>query len=260
MWYEGKQWQNDNGGYGNTMHGVARAVFDLFGPGNEMCIKVANGVSYEGELANSLPWAAPSDIASASKITSAITSAGCSVRFWAVPFGLSNWGMEIHKLISICVETDPAPSGLVLDIEPYKNFWNSRHPAGFAKTYASRLAGGLNKDQPLWMSTDVRGNKLNEIRWSEWEPHISCLTAQCYWPAFQRPAIESLEICEAGMAKANTSYTDLAMTLPWYEQGGQLPTANSVKAATQWCISRNYPVSFFVIQGYSRLQELAKLV
>ena len=259
MWWRGGQWEKDNGGYGNTMYGVARAVFDLFGPDNEIMVKVADGAKYMGEIDNTLPWAVPSDIASASKITSAITSAGVDVRFWAVPLGMSNWQTEVHKLISICVETDPAPAGLVLDIEPYRGFWNTKHPAGFAKVYASRLSGGLNNHQPLWMSSDVRGTKLSEIRWSEWEPHIGALLAQCYWQAFKRPAIESLQICEASMAKAQTLSAQLAMTLPWYEQGGQRPTTDSVKNAIQWCINRNYPISFFVIQGYTMLKQLAAI-
>lgn len=260
MFWDANKWIQDPGQYSSSYYGVGRAVMDLFGPGNELWIKVADGSKYMGEFDNAVPEFAIATPSDASAAVSAIKGTGCNVRFWANPKGLSDWEMEVHKLISICIEPADPPNGLVLDVEPYRHFWGVKHPKGFAKQFVSRLQNGLHPWQRLWLSTDARGDKLQEINWDEWEPHISLLTAQCYWNAFQLPYNQSLQICEAAMGKVNTQNTKLAYTLPWFEDEGHIPTTQAMISALQWCEQRDYPVAFYVIEGYSQLAQLAEIV
>ena len=257
-WHKGAEWDRDHGNYSNDMSGVAQAIEDLFGRGNQLWIKLADGARYMGEFKYTPEQFAIRSVQDATDQVMTLSEHGTLTRFWCVPLGLDNWKQEVKILTNVMAGVGPVRAlGIILDIEPYDRFWGHGRPEGLASQWVSELKQGLLPGQQIWLSADTRANKLAEIRWREWEPYVDHLQAQTYWNIFKMGVQPSIEMCVTGMHKVVNDGTPLGISLPWFDP---YPDGYELQQAINSCTADGYPYSFFKIDGYTKLAKLAEIL
>jgi len=113
---------------------------------------------------------------------------GMEFHAWCVPTGV-DVVREADLIIETC--TTPGVKSMILDVEPYRGFWQAgREPIRPFMTRIRRGVGGLYH---IGMSTDPRPQHYNSIFPSEWRPFVNSLHPQTYWNTFERPMQEVLD-------------------------------------------------------------------
>lgn len=74
--------------------------------------------------------------------------------------------------------------GLVLDVEPYPQFWGDWRPPGAAKLLMETIRAVAPAAQ-LVFQPDPRPARLYELRPEEWVPYCDVIAGQHYWNDFQ---------------------------------------------------------------------------
>ena len=281
--YKMDEWRTDNGGYGNTPGGYARALLDLF-PGWDIEVQLRTNYGRHftgglgryrnkrtGEMMDTQNQAfAVYNPQDAARIAAELAAAGVRCSVWAVPHGRpDSWQREVDQIIAVmaaCAQSADV-NVLTLDVEPYDVFWGSNRPAADAKEYITRLAQGMESElakngnfADIYLSTDARANKLGEIGWAVWAPHITRLYAQGYWHEIGLPRQRLLNILNERMAHycAGLAHPpQQVMTLPWYIHKGAWPTLDDMRQAINESLAHGEPVNIFRSSGYQRLRQLA---
>lgn len=112
---------------------------------------------------------------------------GLQYRPWVNPRG-ANSGQTLAEQAALYQDISFHVDGMLLDVEPYPDFWGAWNPVGFARTFMERC----NFQCPVFIQPDPRLEHLDEIRIAEWlEGGCSVICGQHYWTDFQTlPAVE----------------------------------------------------------------------
>jgi hypothetical protein len=91
-----------------------------------------------------------------------------------------------------------ACDGVLLDTEPYRQFWGSNAPAGLAQSFME----SIREQAPeafIGLQPDPRPTALDQIRVQEWLPFVDVLCGQHYYQDFNSdPAAEMAYALELG--------------------------------------------------------------
>lgn len=107
---------------------------------------------------------------------------------WCVPKG-----QDINAEADLIIETCAVPGvkSMVLDIEPYRGFWEVGNEP--IRPFAMRLRRGIGAGFHLGMTVDPRSHHYARIFPQEWRPFVNSVHPQCYWVSFERDAEEVLD-------------------------------------------------------------------
>lgn len=113
---------------------------------------------------------------------------GMEFHAWCVAKGI-DVNAEADLIIATC--NTPGVRSMVLDIEPYRGFWQAgREPI---RPFMTRVRRGVGGRFHIAMSMDPRRHHFNSIYPAEWRPFINSLHPQVYWGIFQRPIAEVMD-------------------------------------------------------------------
>ena len=120
-------------------------------------------------------------------------SRGLYLMFWTNP-RQADWQAQANITADIALATD----GVLLDIEPYDQFWGAWAPEGLAKSFMeairARAPGAYVGLQP-----DPRTNALASLRIAEWLDLADGMWGQHYWSDFgTSPQAELAQAKELG--------------------------------------------------------------
>ena len=174
--YRGRKWAADSGEYANSYYGVAEAVNDYFGDQNELWIKAAHGDRLTGWIQGAYTEQFRiGNIYDAQAAAGQVYQAGLRSRFWTVPLAEDDeYEQEVINLSNVSNAAYPyGLRGVVLRLEPYTAMWGSYRKVGLARDYINMLRDRLDERIEIWAAVDARRSKMSELRWDEWEEHIT---------------------------------------------------------------------------------------
>ena len=152
---------------------------------DQVWVKITNGVRWMSDYDSSaMAIRGPRSI---DQWVSACQAAGLEFHAWCVPKGL-NVGKEAALIIEAC--TRPGVRSLVLDIEPYADYWQGGAEA--VRPFMLELRRGLGTRFHIGMSVDPRPQHYHTIFPDEWRPFIDSIHPQTYWQIFRITPEEAL--------------------------------------------------------------------
>jgi murein DD-endopeptidase MepM/ murein hydrolase activator NlpD len=176
--YEGKiylwHWEGDAVGepdipsVASTLRNYGQAVDGLF-------IKTSNATSWQGayDSKTTMEINGPADVA---KWVNTLSPYGYEVHIWAVVKGLDVPG-EIDKIVTAAKV--PGVRSLILDVEPYEQFWQGTRDD--VVRLMSGIRAQLGNDFHIGISVDPRAHWYDAIFPDAWRPHVNSVHPQCYW-------------------------------------------------------------------------------
>lgn len=102
-------------------------------------------------------------------------------------------GEDINAEASLLIQTGQRPGvkSIILDIEPYENYWQAGpEPIRPLMTQVRRELGG---EYHIGLSIDPRAHHYESIHPDEWFPFVDSVHPQTYWKSFRRPIGEVIE-------------------------------------------------------------------
>jgi hypothetical protein len=113
---------------------------------------------------------------------------GLEFHAWAVLKGEDITG-EAEIIKQTCLRS--GVKSIILDIEPYENYWEAgRAPIRPLMTNVRQAIGG---GFHIGMGVDPRQGHYNSIFPEEWFPFINSIHMMCYWKTFRRSPVDVLE-------------------------------------------------------------------
>lgn len=103
------------------------------------------------------------------------------VHGWAVVRGLEP-EKEADLIIAACKDT--GLESMILDVEPFSNYWAGTEAA--VHRLCSRIREGLGDDFHLALCPDARLNWYAKIYPQAWQPYVNSVHPQCYWQVMGR--------------------------------------------------------------------------
>ncbi len=152
---------------------------------SQVWVKVTNGANWMSEYDSSAM--AISGGESVDRWVSACQAAGLEFHAWCVPKGL-NVAAEAAILIEAC--TRAGVQSLILDIEPYANYWQGGAEA--VRPFMLALRRGLGTRFHIGMSVDPRQQHYHTVFPGEWNPFVDSIHPQTYWNIFRTTPEEAL--------------------------------------------------------------------
>jgi len=134
---------------------------------------------------------APDAVSSVSKwqqLASRAEAVGVTLIPWVVPGNHTQ--AQTHAIL--------APSPIVVDLEPYTQFWTDT--AGAVAEYITTLREGDVSE--IYVSIDPRNPQVAQLDVASWAHLVDGLVPQMYWPEFQQPegaVIPRLDAAIAGL-------------------------------------------------------------
>ena len=260
LWFWiGNNWQYNRGNYSNDFRGVGEAIRNILPlrRGVELWIKVAEGNRNYGEITD-LDGFAFSDSNQLRYICDALGDIGIPVRLWSIPEGEdNNWREEVRLVTELANNAGNNVRGLILDIEPYEQFWGSYRQVGRARDYSNMLRDNLNSNLDMWAAPDARSTKLRELRWEEWAPNVTAIMGQCYWNEFELPWRRAVEYVLKPMP------TDMpqGLVFPWYKsRSGQMLGVSPSDLRAAMDTHNDKILSIWRVEGLSHLQSLGEVL
>ena len=107
---------------------------------------------------------------------------------WAVPHGL-DIARETAPIIAAC--RLEGLRSLILDVEPYTNYWQGG--ASAVRPFMLTLRRSLGTRFHIGMSVDPRPQHYRSVFPGEWQPFIDSLHPQSYWKTFRKSPEECLQ-------------------------------------------------------------------
>ena len=181
-----------------------------------MIVKVAHGHTWQGPRTNNGPLAihGPDDVANWAQ---SLAAHSLDLHIWATPVGIH----PQHEA-SVVAQAANAPGvkSLILDVEPYGDFWQGDDAA--AEQYMKTLRASTSNALHIGLSLDSRNvGKLRAIHFSSWiAVGIDSLHPQVYWHDFGLPFGIALHECTETLANA-------APALPIYPVLGTYPNSRT---------------------------------
>ena len=152
---------------------------------NQIWVKVTNGSRW-------MRYYDTSDMAiggpdSIDQWVAACQAVGIEFHAWCVPLGL-NVKAEAALIVEACKR--PGVVSLILDIEPYDDYWQGG--AAAVRPFMLALRRGLGTRFHIGLSVDPRSQHYHTVHPNEWNPFVDSLHPQSYWDTFRRTPEETL--------------------------------------------------------------------
>ncbi len=152
---------------------------------SQVWVKITNGVYWMSQYDNS--DMAISGASSVDQWVSACQAAGLEFHAWCVPKGL-NISQETAIIVEAC--TRAGVQSLILDIEPYADYWQGGAEA--VRPFMLELRRGLGTRFHIGMSVDPRPQHYHTVFPGEWSPFVDSIHPQTYWKTFRTTPEDSL--------------------------------------------------------------------
>ena len=152
---------------------------------SQIWVKITNGSKWMSEYDSS--DMAISDASRVDQWVGACGAAGLEFHAWSVPKGL-NPKEEAAIIVEAC--SRPGVQSLILDIEPYADYWQGGAEA--VRPFMLELRRGLGARFHIGMSVDPRPQHYHTVFPGEWKPFIDSIHPQTYWNIFRQTPEESL--------------------------------------------------------------------
>lgn len=152
---------------------------------SQVWVKITNGAHWMSEYDTS--DMAISDASSVDVWVSACQAAGLEFHAWCVPKGL-NAQAEAAIIVEAC--SRPGVQSLILDIEPYADYWQGGAQA--VRPFMLELRRGLGTRFHIGMSVDPRRQHYHTVFPDEWSPFVDSIHPQTYWEIFRTTPEEAL--------------------------------------------------------------------
>lgn len=152
---------------------------------SQVWVKITNGTHWMSEYDTS--DMAISDASSVDAWVSACQAAGLEFHAWCVPKGL-NVQAEAAIIVEAC--SRPGVQSLILDIEPYADYWQGGPQA--VRPFMLELRRGLGTRFHIGMSVDPRRQHYHTVFPGEWSPFVDSIHPQTYWEIFRTTPEEAL--------------------------------------------------------------------
>lgn len=152
---------------------------------SQIWVKITNGTKWMSEYDNS--DMAISGASSVDQWVSACQAAGLEFHAWCVPKGL-DVSAEAAIIVEAC--TRAGVQSLILDIEPYADYWQGGAEA--VRPFMLELRRGLGTRFHIGMSVDPRPQHYHTVFPGEWSPFIDSIHPQTYWKTFRTTPEDSL--------------------------------------------------------------------
>lgn len=152
---------------------------------DQVWVKITNGVYWMSEYDNS--DMAISGASSVDQWVGACQAAGLEFHAWCVPKGL-NVKQEAAIIVEACAR--PGVQSLILDIEPYADYWQGGAEA--VRPFMLELRRGLGTRFHIGMSVDPRRQHYHTVFPGEWSPFIDSIHPQTYWKTFRKTPEDAL--------------------------------------------------------------------
>ena len=153
---------------------------------DQIWVKISDGDHWMSEFDSS-----ELSISGASSIdqwVKACQSAGMEFHAWCVPNGLD---VEAESAILVEACSRPGVQSLILDIEPYANYWQGGAEA--IRPFMLALRRGLGTRFHIGISVDPRRHHQHTIFPDEWSPFVDSLHPQTYWQTFRATVENALQ-------------------------------------------------------------------
>ena len=152
---------------------------------SQIWVKITNGTYWMSQYDNS--DMAISGASSVDQWVSACQAAGLEFHAWCVPKGL-NVSQETAIIVEAC--TRAGVQSLILDIEPYADYWQGGAEA--VRPFMLELRRGLGTRFHVGMSVDPRPQHYHTVFPNEWSPFVDSIHPQTYWKTFRTTPEASL--------------------------------------------------------------------
>jgi murein DD-endopeptidase MepM/ murein hydrolase activator NlpD len=154
----------------------------------QIWVKTSDGVDWMGRFdagGGNMAIYGPADIERWVRI---LAERGLEFHAWCVPKG-ENVEAEANIISTVC--RVPGVKSMVLDVEPYKGFWQAGREE--VRPLMTRIRSQVGGRFHIAMSMDPRPQHYASIFPEEWFPFINSVHPQCYWATFRRSAEEVLQ-------------------------------------------------------------------
>lgn len=145
---------------------------------NQIWVKVTSGSDWMGRYDSSAM--AIDGTSSIDQWVIACQAAGMEFHAWCVPHGL-NVEAEAAIIVEAC--TRPGVESLILDIEPYDDYWQGGSSA--VRPFMLALRRGLGTRFHIGLSVDPRQQHYHTVFPNEWSPFVDSVHPQTYWNTFR---------------------------------------------------------------------------
>ena len=145
---------------------------------SQIWVKVTSGSNWMGRYDSSAM--AIDGTSSIDQWVIACQTAGLEFHAWCVPHGL-NVEAEAAIIVEAC--TRPGVESLILDIEPYDDYWQGGSSA--VRPYMLALRRGLGTRFHIGLSVDPRQQHYHTVFPNEWSPFVDSVHPQTYWNTFR---------------------------------------------------------------------------
>ena len=162
----------------NTINEVLNDIKTNAPDVNQIWVKITNGTNWMSEYDTS--DMAISGASSVDQWVSACQTAGIEFHAWCVPKGLNVPG-EAAIIVEACSRA--GVQSLILDIEPYADYWQGGATA--VRPFMLALRRGLGTRFHIGMSVDPRRQHFHTIHPGEWSPFVDSIHPQTYWNTFR---------------------------------------------------------------------------
>lgn len=143
-------------------------------------VKTSDGGEWQGNFDNkaSMRVGSSSDVA---RWVSALSGADLDFHAWCVVRGTDVNG-EAARIIEAAQV--PGVQSMILDVEPYEQYWKGTHDD--VVQLMTRVRSALGSDFHIGLSIDPRKNWYSAIHPEAWRPYVDSLHPQCYWQTMGR--------------------------------------------------------------------------
>ena len=152
---------------------------------SQIWVKISNGTNWMGDYDSS--DMAITGTASIDQWVTACQAAAMEFHAWAVPHGL-NVEAEAAIIVEACKR--PGVASLILDVEPYDDYWQGGKSA--IRPFMLALRRGLGTRFHIGLSVDPRPQHFRTIYPHEWSPFVDSVHPQLYWNTFRKTPEEAL--------------------------------------------------------------------
>lgn len=133
---------------------------------------------------------APRNAGHAAVISDAFDHNGVNLHWWTVPRGV-NLTLELQQLGSLL---EMHPHSLILDIEPYDEFWT-----GILDDVHRYVEFLHHYETPVALAPDARYPHWQNLHGDVWAQAAQAIMPQLYWPSFEQPWSIATERMYAGL-------------------------------------------------------------
>ncbi len=170
----------------NTIEALATNLRNNAPAVTQVWVKIGDGNQWQGAFdSGDMAINGPADI---DRWVMTLSRFNLEFHAWIVLKGVDIEG-EARLMIQACQR--PGVKTLILDVEPYKGYWQAG--AGPVRPLMSMVRRGLGGRFHIGISVDPRRQHYHRIHPGEWQPFVNSVHPQTYWTSFVRPVDEVIQ-------------------------------------------------------------------